>query len=32
MDNKDFFETQTLSSKIKAQIISEYFPKYCNNS
>lgn len=26
---KDFFEKQTASSKIKANIVSEYFPKYC---
>ncbi len=29
MEN-NFFEAQTASSKIKASIISEYFPKYCN--
>lgn len=28
MDNK-FFEKQTHSSKIKANIVAEYFPKYC---
>lgn len=28
-DNKDFFENQTISSKIKASIVSEYFPSYC---
>lgn len=28
MDN-NFFEKQTRSSKIKAHIVSEYFPKYC---
>lgn len=25
-----FFEQQTMSSRIKANIVSEYFPKYCN--
>lgn len=25
----DFFENQTASSRIKANIVSEYFPKYC---
>lgn len=25
----NFFEKQTLSSRVKANIISEYFPKYC---
>ena len=29
MEN-NFFEAQTASSKIKASIVSEYFPKYCN--
>lgn len=29
MKESDFFEKQTLSSKIKASIVSEYFPKYC---
>ena len=24
-----FFENQTVSSKIKASIVSEYFPSYC---
>lgn len=24
-----FFETQTISSKVKASIVSEYFPSYC---
>lgn len=28
MEN-NFFEKQTLSSRIKASIISEYFPSYC---
>lgn len=28
-DNKDFFKTQTNSSRVKATIISEYFPSYC---
>ena len=28
-DNKDFFDYQTDSSRIKATIISEYFPSYC---
>lgn len=28
-DNKDFFKQQTDSSRIKATIISEYFPSYC---
>ena len=28
-DNKDFFKIQTDSSRIKAAIISEYFPQYC---
>jgi three-Cys-motif partner protein len=28
-DNKDFFKTQTDSSRVKAAIISEYFPQYC---
>lgn len=27
-DNSDFFDKQTLSSKIKASIVSEYFPQY----
>src|ERR1035437_7589410 len=27
--DKDFFKEQTASSKIKAKIVSEYFPKYC---
>lgn len=26
---KDFFEEQTMSSRIKASIVSEYFPQYC---
>ena len=29
MTDTNFFEKQTLSSKVKASIISEYFPKYC---
>lgn len=29
MSEKDFFEKQTLSSRVKASIVSEYFPKYC---
>ena len=29
-DNSQFFDKQTLSSKVKASIISEYFPQYCN--
>ena len=29
MAENNFFERQTLSSKVKASIISEYFPKYC---
>lgn len=28
-DNKDFFKEQTPSSKVKATIVSEYFPQYC---
>lgn len=28
-DNKDFFKTQTDSSRVKAAIISEYYPQYC---
>lgn len=28
-DNSHFFDHQTLSSKIKASIVSEYFPQYC---
>ena len=28
-DNKDFFKKQTDSSRVKAAIISEYFPQYC---
>ena len=28
-DNKNFFDKQTVSSRIKATIISEYFPQYC---
>ncbi len=30
MSTKDFFKVQMLSSKIKASIVSQYFPKYCN--
>jgi len=29
MSENNFFEQQTLSSKVKASIVSEYFPKYC---
>jgi three-Cys-motif partner protein len=29
MSDNNFFEKQTLSSKVKASIVSEYFPKYC---
>jgi len=29
MKDSNFFEKQTVSSKIKASIISEYFPSYC---
>lgn len=29
MGNKDFFLRQTPSSRIKANIVAEYFPKYC---
>lgn len=29
MKEEDFFENQTLSSWIKANIVSEYFPSYC---
>lgn len=28
-DNSHFFDQQTLSSRVKASIISEYFPQYC---
>lgn len=28
-DNKNFFAKQTDSSRVKATIISEYFPQYC---
>ena len=28
-DNKNYFKTQTDSSRVKAAIISEYFPQYC---
>ncbi len=30
MKEQNFFEKQTLSSKVKANIVSEYFPKYCS--
>lgn len=29
MTEKDFFKTQTSSSRIKANIVANYFPKYC---
>ena len=29
MTDSTFFEKQTLSSRVKASIVSEYFPKYC---
>lgn len=29
MKENQFFEKQTISSKIKASIVSEYFPSYC---
>ena len=29
MTEDNFFDEQRISSKIKASIISEYFPKYC---
>lgn len=29
MNNNNFFQEQTLSSRIKASIVSEYFPSYC---
>lgn len=29
MTDKDFFKVQTDSSKIKANIVANYFPKYC---
>ena len=29
MNNDDFFKQQTPSSRIKASIVAEYFPKYC---
>jgi three-Cys-motif partner protein len=29
MKESEFFERQTISSKIKANIVSEYFPSYC---
>lgn len=29
MADADFFKTQTASSKIKANIVANYFPKYC---
>lgn len=30
MKENSFFEKQTLSSKVKVSIVSEYFPKYCS--
>lgn len=30
MKNSDFFEQQTMSSKVKARIVSEYFPQYAS--
>ena len=29
MTDNNFFKKQTLSSRVKASIVSEYFPKYC---
>ena len=29
MKESQFFEQQSLSSRVKASIVSEYFPKYC---
>lgn len=29
MTDKDFFKSQTASSRIKANIVANYFPKYC---
>jgi hypothetical protein len=29
MNTDDFFKRQTPSSRIKANIVAEYFPKYC---
>ncbi len=29
MKESQFFEQQSRSSRIKASIVSEYFPKYC---
>ena len=29
MAEDNFFDEQRISSKIKASIVSEYFPKYC---
>ena len=29
MTDRTFFEKQTLSSRVKASIVSEYFPQYC---
>lgn len=29
MKDSEFFEKQTISSKVKASIVSEYFPSYC---
>lgn len=28
-EEKDFFKKQTDSSRVKASIVSEYFPQYC---
>ena len=30
MKENQFFEQQTMSSRVKASIVSEYFPKFCN--
>ena len=30
MKDNHFFEKQTMSSRVKASIVSEYFPKFCN--
>jgi len=29
MSETNFFGSQTLSSKVKANIVAEYFPQYC---
>ena len=29
MKNTDFFEQQTISSRVKAGIVANYFPQYC---